>query len=130
MRRKPKEWFVKVDYFPPNLDAYITDGIYDAGYARLKVEGAQAWLGDIKIYDGAMYSYGFILDLVGIKRHVNYQGKGLGTRLLSEVLVYLSKLGVNRVEGEMKGDYERLSRWYRSLGFTVDEVTRRIALQL
>jgi len=52
----------------------------------------------------------------------NYRNRGVGSRLLDEVIGFCREQRVTSLYGEARGDTEQLRRWYVEKGFTLDGV--------
>jgi ribosomal protein S18 acetylase RimI-like enzyme len=114
-------WFVEFTEFPDMVVAKIFDGVTPVGKAIVTINENTAHLANIKIQDRVPTGATWFERLLGKSRFRSYQNQGFGTQLLSELLVRLQKRGVIKLEGHMSGDLPRLTTWYRSLGFEVNE---------
>jgi len=101
------------------------------GHVYVVIEGAEATVQDIYLQEQIPIPGGFVRRLLGRPRFVSFRGLGWGTKLLTAALEALSVTDISMVRGEaVGGDSPQLLRWYRSLGFQVDDGTRRIEKSL
>lgn len=92
-------------------------------HAHLEIEGHSARLTDIVVRDSLPHRNPFLRAL-GFR--VKFRGRGAGSLLLNTVCTRLAAAGVRTVEGTMKGDIPRLTRWYGRIGFEVDRTTNQV----
>lgn len=52
----------------------------------------------------------------------NYRNRGVGSRLLDEVIGFCREQQVASLYGQARGESEQLRRWYRDKGFSFDSV--------
>jgi len=102
------------------------------GHVFVAIEGTEAILQDIVLQERIPTSAGgFVRQLLGRPHVETFRGLGLGTRMLQALIELLPGAGASRLTGEAVGpDVPRLLRWYRSLGFSVDEISGRIERRL
>lgn len=102
------------------------------GYARCVVENNQVELAEIKI-NGRLEGAGFLQTLLRPLRRFrakNYQSRGIGSKLLKEVIAYSRELGAANIHGRLAGHKDLLAKWYARHGFEVDMTTEQILLRL
>lgn len=102
------------------------------GYARCVVENGQVELADMRV-NGRLERNKFVNFLLRPFRRFlarNYQSRGIGSKLLKEVIAYSRELGSVSIHGSLVGHKELLAQWYSRHGFEVDRTTDRIELQL
>jgi ribosomal protein S18 acetylase RimI-like enzyme len=117
---------VDLDLGSEHPTARIYQGDLPIGYAFIDVDGDQAELVDILIYDRAPHPNA-LFHFLGAR--MNYRRKGFGSIFLREIVTRLGAAGVRHLWGQIEGgDY--LPRWYRSIGFTVDELTHQIRMEI
>lgn len=102
------------------------------GHVYIAIEDGEAILQDIVLQERVPTSAGgFLRQLLGRPHVVSFRGSGFGTEVIKAVFELLPGVGVSVLKGEAVGpDVPRLLRWYRSLGFTVDEDSARIEKRL
>lgn len=117
-------------------DKYFAMRVYHetqpVGYARCLVEDDHVELTDIKIYGRLERN-----KLVNIIRRPfrkfmkkNYQSRGIGSKLLKEVIDYSKEIGAKRIHGILSGNKELLAIWYSMYGFEVNMLSGKIELRL
>jgi GNAT superfamily N-acetyltransferase len=102
------------------------------GYARGLIKDGQVELADIKI-NGRLERNKFISLLCRPFRRFmarNYQSRGIGSKLLKEVIAYSREIGAVSIHGTLVGHKDLLARWYVRHGFEVDLSTGRFLLKL
>lgn len=102
------------------------------GYARCIVEDGHVELVEIRI-NGRLIRNKFCNMLLGPFRRFmakNYQSKGIGSKLLQEVIKYSKEIGAVSIRGSLRGHKDLLSKWYSRNGFEVDMNTDKILLKL
>ncbi len=101
------------------------------GYARCLVEAGKVELAEIKI-TGRLERKNLLTALLrplNRFRAKNYQSRGIGSKLLNEVIAYSRELGAVAIHGRLAGHKELLAQWYLRHGFTVDMPTEQIVLR-
>lgn len=115
-------------------DDLITASAYCSGikvaraYARVDMQSAK--LVDIFVESSVPWRSNWFRNLIGRPITKSFRGRGIGTRLLANLLCDLASRGVRHVWGDAKGDIPRLKRWYERCGFAFDEGTHRISKSL
>lgn len=102
------------------------------GYARCIVENGHVELADIKV-NGRLERNKFLIMLLRPFRRFmakNYQSRGIGSKLLKEVIAYSREIGAASIHGSLVGHKELLAQWYRRYGFEIDLSTGKILLRL
>lgn len=102
------------------------------GYARCLVEHDQVELTEIKI-NGWLERKTLLTTLLRPLRRFrakNYQSRGIGSKLLKEVIAYSREIGAVAIHGQLAGHKELLAQWYARHGFEVDMATEKILLCL
>ena len=102
------------------------------GYARCLVENNQVELAEIKI-NGRLERNNVLNALLRPLRRFrakNYQSRGIGSKLLKEVVAYSREIGADSIYGCLAGHKELLAKWYARQGFEVDRSTEKILLRL
>jgi hypothetical protein len=126
-RRRFAPQDVKVEFTECRSVAHVLVHHFPAGRASVDVDGETTELIDLEIYQNFPH-WQPVLRFFGIK--MNYCDRGLGSLLLSKLLDDFAMRGVRYVWGDMRGDPDRLSAFYRRHGFRVDEARGRIELDL
>mgnify|MGYP003386670247 CR=1 FL=1 len=80
------------------------------------IGGGVAQLADIIIRDSEYYPCKY---LPFYKKKIRYTRRGYGTRLLDEVVSRCKSRGIIETAGEIHGDINVLTRWYKNNGFEV-----------
>jgi len=107
-------------------------GEVQIGFARCLVENGQVELADIKI-NGWLERKDFISPLMRPLRRFrgrNYQSRGIGTKLLKEIVSYSREIGALSLHGALTGEKELLAHWYSSHDFDVDMAAGKFFLRL
>jgi GNAT superfamily N-acetyltransferase len=107
-------------------------GDVQVGYARCLVENDQVELTDIKIA-GRLKRHTLFTVLLGPLRSFmakNYQSRGIGSKLLKEVIAYSREIGAASIHGHLEGKTELLTKWFSHHGFEVENSTGKISLKL
>ncbi len=102
------------------------------GYARGLFKDGQVELADIKI-NGRLERNKFINLLCHPFRRFmarNYQSRGIGSKLLKEVIAHSREIGAVSIHGTLVGHKDLLATWYGRHGFEVDLSTGRFLLKL
>ena len=60
----------------------------------------------------------------------NYQSRGIGSKLLKEIIAYCREIGAVSIHGRLTGHKELLAKWYSQHDFEVDRSTGKIFLSL
>ena len=107
-------------------------GDVQIGYARCLVEDGHVDLADIKISGRLERNRFFVLLLRPFRRFMtkNYQSRGIGSKLLKEIIAYSREIGSVSIVGSLVGEKGLLSQWYSRHGFEVDMSTGKILLRL
>jgi len=102
------------------------------GYARCLIDNDHVELADIQINGRLERNKFFNLMLGPFRKFMakNYQSRGLGSKLLKEVVAYSREIGSVSVHGSLVGHKELLAQWYSRHGFEVDLSTGKILLKL
>jgi GNAT superfamily N-acetyltransferase len=117
-------------------DPYFAMRVYyrgvPVGYARCLFENGHVELTDIKISGRLQPSPFQALLLSPFHRFMakNYQSRGLGTKLLKEIIAYSRELGAVSIHGSLVGKKDLLAKWFTQQGFEVDSATGKILLRL
>lgn len=95
------------------------------GHVYIAITGGEAILQDVVMQERVPIDAGGPLrQLLGRPHVVTFRGSGFGTQTVKALIELLPALGVSVLKGEAVGpDVPRRLRWYRSLGFSVDEVS-------
>lgn len=102
------------------------------GYARCIVADGHVELADIRI-NGRLERNNFLNMLMRPFRRFmakNYQSRGIGSKLLKEVIAYSREVGAVSIHGSLVGHKDLLAKWYSQNGFEVDRSTEKIMLKL
>jgi GNAT superfamily N-acetyltransferase len=102
------------------------------GYARCIVEDGHVELADIQI-NGRLERNKFLNMLIRPFRRFmakNYQSRGIGSKLLKEIISYSREIGAVSINGSLVGHKDLLAKWYSQHGFEVDMSTEKIVLEL
>ena len=102
------------------------------GFARCLVEGGLVELSDIRT-DGWLERTNFINLLLRSLRRFrgrNYQSRGIGSKLLKEIVSYSREIGALSLYGNLTGEKDLLACWYSRHDFDVDTATGKITLRL
>jgi GNAT superfamily N-acetyltransferase len=102
------------------------------GFARCLVENGRVELVDMKI-NGRLERNNYLKMLLSPFRRFmakNYQSRGIGSKLLKEIIAYSEEIGAVSIHGCLTGHKELLARWYSQHGFEVDMSTGKIFLRL
>lgn len=102
------------------------------GYARCIVKGGHVELADIKINGRLERNKFYTILLAPFRRFQakNYQSRGIGSKLLKEVIAYSREIGAVSIYGSLVGHKDLLGKWYSRHGFEVDMSTGKIVLIL
>lgn len=102
------------------------------GSARCLVENAEVELVDIRISGRLVRQNSWSVLMSPFRRFMakNYQSRGIGSKLLKEVIAYSRELGALSLHGSLAGHTELLARWFARHGFEVDSSTGKILLHL
>ena len=102
------------------------------GYARCLVEDGHVELADIKINGRLERNKTLNMLMRPLRRFMakNYQSRGIGSKLLSEVISYSREIGAVSIHGSLVGHKDLLAKWYSQHGFDVDMSTDKIVLIL
>ena len=107
------------DFNAFRIDAVLPNG-QSIGYINMSLRGTIADLCDLCVKDSYTYFWpNFMPVFLSIKRKYNYQGKGIGSRLLAAAIEHSKAKGCTQMKGRMHGDIARLERFYRSFGFEI-----------
>jgi GNAT superfamily N-acetyltransferase len=102
------------------------------GYARCQVEHGHVELAEIKI-NGRLEHKSVLTTLLrplSRFRAKNYQSRGVGSKLLKELVAYSQEIGAVAIHGRLVGHKELLAKWYLRHGFEVDRETEQVLLRL
>jgi len=88
-----------------------------AGYAKVSVHRQQAKLGDIYVLDRLLPRFKWC---PWYKPRINYRNQGLGSQILRCVIIQCHILGIHELSGEIVGDREALTLFYRRHGFSIN----------
>jgi GNAT superfamily N-acetyltransferase len=102
------------------------------GYARCIVKEGHVELADIKINGRLERNKFYNMLLTPFRRFLakNYQSRGIGSKLLKEVIAYSKEIGAVSIHGSLVGHKDLLGKWYSQHGFDVDMSTGNIFLRL
>jgi GNAT superfamily N-acetyltransferase len=106
-------------------------GGLQVGYARCQVENGQVELVEIKM-SGRLVRHHLLGRLSGPFRRFmakNYQSRGIGSKLLREVVAHSGEIGATCIYGSLKGKTDLLSKWLSRNGFEVDNASMKILLR-
>lgn len=120
----------RLTWDPPLLTMFIDWRDIPVAYAHLTLQDERAELADIRVSPSIVTKYSLLRQLLGFVRKRNFQHKGLGSQFLKLVIDEVRLRGASRIEGTMDGDIKRLTAWYKSFGFAIDETSHRICLEL
>ena len=102
------------------------------GFARCLIENDQVELAEIRV-QGRLERKNFINKLIrpfNKFRATNYQSRGIGSKLLKEIVAFSSEIGSKRIYGSLMGEKDLLAKWYDRHGFEVDMTSERISMWL
>ena len=107
------------------------DGV-QIGYARCLVENDHVELADMRISGRLERNKLFVMLLAPFRRFMakNYQSRGIGSKLLKEVIAYCREIGAASIHGHLAGHKDLLAKWYSLHGFEVDMSAEKIVLRL
>ncbi|WMW81570.1 N-acetyltransferase [Undibacterium cyanobacteriorum] len=111
------------DYIHHNLQQGIARGIC------IVAEAAQGIVGEIHCYPPTPRVFSHVLSDLTIAVHPNYQGKGVGRAIFTNLLetVIQHRPEILRVELIARESNQKAIRFYQSLGFTIEgEMKNRI----
>ena len=128
--KKGEMYETRLTWNSPFLSMFIEWRGMPIAYAHLNLQGERAELSDIRVNPSVGTKYSLLRQFLGCVRKRNFQGRGLGSQLLKLVIDEVHLHGVRKIEGTMEGDIDRLTPWYKSFGFTIDEHNHRISLDL
>jgi len=101
------------------------------GKAVVSINDKRAILQDIIIYDRVPLASNWLRRLLWKPRIKSFRGKGLGSVLLKTLIEEIRLKQVTRIEGDLlRGDIERLARWYSRNGFDVDSMSNKISMKI
>ena len=102
------------------------------GYTRCIVEDGHVELADIKVNGRLERNKFFNVLLRPFRRFMakNYQSRGIGSKLLNEIISYSREIGAVSIHGSLVGHKDLLSKWYSQHGFEIDKSTEKILLRL
>jgi GNAT superfamily N-acetyltransferase len=107
-------------------------GEIQIGFARCLVENGHVELADIRI-NGRLERNNFINLLLRPLRRFrarNYQSRGIGSKLLKEIVSYSREIGSVSLHGSLTGEKDLLAQWYSRHDFDVDKEAGRISMRL
>lgn len=107
-------------------------GGLQVGYARCLFENGHVELVEIKM-SGRLVRHHLLSRLSGPFRRFmakNYQSRGIGTKLLREVVAYSREIGATCIHGSLQGKTDLLSKWFSRHGFEIDDAKGTISLRL
>ncbi len=102
------------------------------GYARGLIKDGHVELADIKINGRLERNKVLTMLCRPVRRFMarNYQSRGIGSKLLEEVIDYSREIGAVSIHGTLVGHKDLLARWYSRYGFVVNMSTGRFMLKL
>lgn len=102
------------------------------GYARCIVKDGHVELADIKVNGRLERNKLLLLLMRPLRRFMaqNYQSRGIGSKLLKEVVAYSREIGAVSIHGTLSGHKELLSKWFARHGFDVDVATGEVTLRI
>lgn len=116
--------------FPQTFDGVIKIQMsrkrWPVGYVKLIRRNNAVTIADIYIYDHSRCIFQF---LPWFKVGTNFRRRGLGSKLLVNVIEFCRNNGVQEIEGTAIGDINFLIPWYRKHGFSID-AKNKIVLKL
>lgn len=127
------EWYaIELFESDPFFALRVYRGDVQVGSARCLVDNDHVELVDIKI-SGRLVRQNLLTALSRpFHRFMakNYQSRGIGSKLLKEVIAYSREIGAVSLHGSLTGRIELLAKWFAQNGFEVDRATGKVLLRL
>ncbi|WP_342609101.1 GNAT family N-acetyltransferase [Vibrio tritonius] len=102
------------------IKALLLPNGHSVGYINIIINEKVAELCDVFVQDTYVYRWpNFMPKFLSIHRSLNFQNRGIGSRLLSTAIEHSKSKGCNQMKGWMHGDKTRLEKFYRTFGFQI-----------